>query len=179
MRHILFLANHRRLPEQRRQTLYAGNFDAQRALICFGSATKILQILAVFLIVPTTIWAATQWTAYRLGFQAQSEDPGLADILEAAGIARCRDAVLVIAVDRSAITPAIRLREHRTLRIGVQHLRARAVQRIALVEQDRLVDIGTERIAAQQCAAAIIFGDQIVPIIDETRDAGARAVALV
>ncbi len=37
------------------------------------SATKILwgQILTVFLIVLMTTWAATQWTAYRLGFQPQ------------------------------------------------------------------------------------------------------------
>ncbi|MEO5322875.1 conjugal transfer protein TraG [Mesorhizobium sp. CC13] len=37
------------------------------------SATKILwgQILTVFLIVLMTTWGATQWTAWRLGFQAQ------------------------------------------------------------------------------------------------------------
>ncbi|TIO84108.1 MAG: conjugal transfer protein TraG [Mesorhizobium sp.] len=37
------------------------------------SATKILwgQILTVFLIVLLTTWTATQWTAWRLGFQAQ------------------------------------------------------------------------------------------------------------
>ncbi|RWH82198.1 MAG: conjugal transfer protein TraG [Mesorhizobium sp.] len=37
------------------------------------SATKILwgQILTVFMIVLLTTWAATQWTAWRLGFQAQ------------------------------------------------------------------------------------------------------------
>jgi type IV secretion system protein VirD4 len=37
------------------------------------SGTKILwgQILIVFLIVLLTTWAATQWTAYRLGFQPQ------------------------------------------------------------------------------------------------------------
>jgi type IV secretion system protein VirD4 len=37
------------------------------------TATKILwgQILTVFAIVLTTTWAATQWTAWRLGFQAQ------------------------------------------------------------------------------------------------------------
>ena len=37
------------------------------------SATKILwgQILTVFLIVLITTWSATQWTAWRLGFQAQ------------------------------------------------------------------------------------------------------------
>jgi type IV secretion system protein VirD4 len=37
------------------------------------SATKILwgQIATVFLIVLMTTWAATQWTAYRLGFQPQ------------------------------------------------------------------------------------------------------------
>ncbi|WP_309085554.1 conjugal transfer protein TraG [Chelativorans sp.] len=37
------------------------------------SATKILwgQILTVFTIVLLTTWAATQWTAWRLGFQAQ------------------------------------------------------------------------------------------------------------
>ena len=37
------------------------------------SATKILwgQILTVFLIVLMTTWGATQWTAYRLGFQPQ------------------------------------------------------------------------------------------------------------
>ncbi|TPK84553.1 conjugal transfer protein TraG [Mesorhizobium sp. B2-4-17] len=41
------------------------------------SATKILwgQILTVFLIVLLTIWAATQWTAWRLGFQAQLGPP--------------------------------------------------------------------------------------------------------
>ncbi|MCH4559208.1 conjugal transfer protein TraG [Mesorhizobium jarvisii] len=41
------------------------------------SATKILwgQILSVFLIVLLTTWAATQWTAWRLGFQAQLGPP--------------------------------------------------------------------------------------------------------
>ena len=41
------------------------------------SGTKILwgQILTVFTIVLTTIWAATQWTAWRLGFQPQLGHP--------------------------------------------------------------------------------------------------------
>lgn len=41
------------------------------------SATKILwgQITVVFLIVLLTIWAATQWTAWRLGFQPQLGQP--------------------------------------------------------------------------------------------------------
>ncbi|RUV43667.1 MAG: hypothetical protein E5X45_28590 [Mesorhizobium sp.] len=41
------------------------------------SATKILwgQILTVFLIVVLTTWAATQWTAWRLGFQPQLGAP--------------------------------------------------------------------------------------------------------
>ncbi len=41
------------------------------------SATKILwgQILTVFMIVLFTTWAATQWTAWRLGFQAQLGPP--------------------------------------------------------------------------------------------------------
>jgi type IV secretion system protein VirD4 len=41
------------------------------------SATKILwgQILTVFAIVLLTTWAATQWTAYRLGFQPQLGAP--------------------------------------------------------------------------------------------------------
>ena len=40
-------------------------------------ATKILwgQILVVFVIVLTTIWAATQWTAWRLGYQSQLGAP--------------------------------------------------------------------------------------------------------
>lgn len=41
------------------------------------TATKILwgQILAVFLIVLTTTWGATQWVAWRLGFQVQLGSP--------------------------------------------------------------------------------------------------------
>ncbi|SOB87145.1 type IV secretion system protein VirD4 [Sphingomonas guangdongensis] len=41
------------------------------------SATKILwgQILAVFLIVLMTTWGATEWTAYRLGFQSELGQP--------------------------------------------------------------------------------------------------------
>ena len=41
------------------------------------TATKILwgQILVVFLIVLTTTWSATQWVAWRLGFQAQLGNP--------------------------------------------------------------------------------------------------------
>ena len=41
------------------------------------TATKILwgQILTVFAIVLTTTWSATQWTAWRLGFQAQLGTP--------------------------------------------------------------------------------------------------------
>ena len=40
-------------------------------------ATKILwgQILVVFVIVLATTWAATQWTAWRLGYQPQLGDP--------------------------------------------------------------------------------------------------------
>jgi type IV secretion system protein VirD4 len=41
------------------------------------SATKILwgQILVVFAIVLATMWVATQWTAWRLGYQTQLGDP--------------------------------------------------------------------------------------------------------
>ena len=41
------------------------------------SATKILwgQILAVFLIVLLSIWCATQWTAWQLGYQDQLGAP--------------------------------------------------------------------------------------------------------
>jgi type IV secretion system protein VirD4 len=41
------------------------------------SATKILwgQITVVFLIVLVTIWTATQWTAWRLGFQPELGQP--------------------------------------------------------------------------------------------------------
>ena len=41
------------------------------------SATKILwgQITIVVLIVLATTWAATQWTAWRLGFQPQLGQP--------------------------------------------------------------------------------------------------------
>jgi type IV secretion system protein VirD4 len=41
------------------------------------SATKILwgQIIVVFLIVLFTIWAATEWTAWRLGFQPELGQP--------------------------------------------------------------------------------------------------------
>src|SRR3546814_4524799 len=41
------------------------------------SATKILwgQILTVFLVVLLTTWSATQWTAWRLGFQPQLGQP--------------------------------------------------------------------------------------------------------
>ncbi|MBX4952713.1 conjugal transfer protein TraG [Rhizobium binae] len=40
-------------------------------------ATRVLwsQILVVFLIVLTVVWAATQWTAWRLGFQPQLGSP--------------------------------------------------------------------------------------------------------
>ncbi|OZA92189.1 MAG: hypothetical protein B7X76_00685, partial [Azorhizobium sp. 39-67-5] len=43
------------------------------------SATKILwgQILAVFAIVLATTWAATQYVAWRLGFQDQLGSPWL------------------------------------------------------------------------------------------------------
>ncbi len=41
------------------------------------TATKILwgQILTVFMIVLLTVWAATEWTAWRLGFQSQLGQP--------------------------------------------------------------------------------------------------------
>ena len=41
------------------------------------SATKILwgQITLVFAIVLFTLWAATQWTAWRLGYQPQLGPP--------------------------------------------------------------------------------------------------------
>ena len=40
-------------------------------------ATKILlgQVLAVFLIVLTGIWSATQWTASELGYQPELGEP--------------------------------------------------------------------------------------------------------
>ena len=39
------------------------------------SATRVLwlQIIVVFSIVLVAVWTATQWTAWRLGFQAQLE----------------------------------------------------------------------------------------------------------
>ncbi|RUX43807.1 conjugal transfer protein TraG, partial [Mesorhizobium sp. M7A.F.Ca.US.014.04.1.1] len=42
-------------------------------------ATRILwgQLVAVLLIVLVTTWGATQWTAWRLGFQPQLGDPWL------------------------------------------------------------------------------------------------------
>jgi type IV secretion system protein VirD4 len=51
----------------------AGSFD----LLVPMSATKILwdQILVVFTIVLITMWAATQWTAWRLGYQPQLGEP--------------------------------------------------------------------------------------------------------
>ncbi|MGY3155924.1 type IV secretory pathway TraG/TraD family ATPase VirD4 [Bradyrhizobium elkanii] len=41
------------------------------------SATKILwgQVITVFAIVLLTIWSATEWTAWRLGFQPQLGQP--------------------------------------------------------------------------------------------------------
>ena len=41
------------------------------------SATKILwgQILVVALIILATTWGATEWTAWRLNFQAQLGEP--------------------------------------------------------------------------------------------------------
>ncbi|MGE0724481.1 MAG: conjugal transfer protein TraG, partial [Alphaproteobacteria bacterium] len=41
------------------------------------SATKILwgQVITVFVIVLTTMWGATEWTAWRLGFQPQLGHP--------------------------------------------------------------------------------------------------------
>src|SRR5258707_5574530 len=41
------------------------------------SATKILwcQVTAVFAIVLITLWAATQWTAWRLGYEPQLGQP--------------------------------------------------------------------------------------------------------
>jgi len=43
------------------------------------AATKILwgQIIIVFLIVLVMMWAATQWTAWRLGFQPELGRPWL------------------------------------------------------------------------------------------------------
>ena len=51
------------------------------------SATKILwgQITLVFSIVLITMWAATQWTAWRLGFQPQLGRPWF-ELVRAAGL---------------------------------------------------------------------------------------------
>ena len=51
-------------------SLSAQSTTSKRAAV---SATKILwgPILVVILIVVTTTWVATQWTAWRLGFQPQ------------------------------------------------------------------------------------------------------------
>ena len=51
------------------------------------TATKILwgQILTVFAIVLTTTWGATQWTAWRLGFQPQLGTPWF-DLARAIGL---------------------------------------------------------------------------------------------
>ena len=60
------------------------------------TATKILwgQILVVFAIVLATIWGATQWTAWRLGFQPQLGPPWF----ELAGAARLSAAGLLLVV---------------------------------------------------------------------------------
>ena len=41
------------------------------------SATKILwgQIIVIFLVVLITMWAATQWVAWKLGYQPQLGQP--------------------------------------------------------------------------------------------------------
>ena len=62
------------------------------------TATKILwgQILTVFAIVLTTTWSATQWTAWRLGFQAQLGTPWF-DLVGAVGLsATCFLLVVVL-----------------------------------------------------------------------------------
>ena len=44
------------------------------------SAAKILwgQVLAVFVVILTSVWAATQWTASALGFQPELGAPWFA-----------------------------------------------------------------------------------------------------
>ena len=60
------------------------------------SGTKILwgQIIIVFAIVLTTTWAATEWTAWRLGFQPQLGAPWF----ELAGLAVLLSAGLLLVV---------------------------------------------------------------------------------
>ena len=50
---------------------------ASDSLIVVMSATKILwgQISLVFAIVLVAVWASTQWTAWRLGYQSQLGSP--------------------------------------------------------------------------------------------------------
>src|SRR5712672_1906796 len=61
------IAPQKKWPSYRRRQTGRGNV----------TATKILwgQILIVFAVVLATMWLATQWTAWRLGFQPQLGPP--------------------------------------------------------------------------------------------------------
>ena len=62
------------------------------------SATKILwgQIIVVFAIVLVTMWAATQWVAWKLGYQPQLGQPWFESGLGSARLSPARVLLVVV-----------------------------------------------------------------------------------
>lgn len=105
---------------------------------------------------------------------AELADPGLAGILEPAGIARLGDAPRIVGVDGEDGARRVGHRDDRALAVGREPA-AVAGEIGALVPDERLVDPGAVQVAAKQRAGAVIFGDQRVAVVEEL--GGARASA--
>ena len=95
------------------------------------SATKILwgQVITVFAIVLLAIWSATEWTAWRLGFQPQLGHPWFEllafPVLPSAGLL-----LVVVRLRRLRADDLHRGRLHR--RIGRDHRRGRRDRHVRL-----------------------------------------------
>ena len=83
------------------------------------------------------------------------------------------DAVGVVGVDRELGPGGIAGGHDRALVIGMQVAPAGGGHRRPLVPDERLIDPGAVHIAAQQGAAAVVLGDQAIPVVDEAGGVGA------
>ena len=98
---------------------------------------------------------------------AQILKPGLARILEPPDIARARDAVFIIAVDRDGIAPAIGNRGDRALVVGEQEAAFGCADPCALEPHLRRICALPMHIALEHIAPLVIFRDQRIAVVKE------------
>ena len=103
-------------------------------------------------------------------------EPGLAGVLEPAGVGGGRDAIVVIAVDVLGGAGVAGDRDDRALRIGEHVVAVGGVGGRPVEPGQRLINPGAVEIAFQHGAAAVIFGNHLIAVIDEPAGVGGVAV---